>query len=322
MRFTFTEEQREIRDAVAEALKDSCPATRVRAAWDARDAELRALLAELGVLGVNLPEDAGGLGLSCCDWVLPLEEAGRFAAPVALIETVATNPTLVELGRGDLAEAVASGEAFVTVMQAGGYAVDADVADLIVELGPDGVSVIDTPDLSAQASNDGSRRLFAVAGARTHTDADAAGLSDRLSLAAAAQLLGLSHAMLDLAVDYAKARRQFGKAIGSFQAVQHHLVDAMLAIRFAAPAVYRAAWSLDHGTEDARARVASAKLVASEAAVLTTKKALQVHGAIGYTFEHDLHLWMKRAWALSAAWGAPGDQLDALARHLDLPGAA
>jgi alkylation response protein AidB-like acyl-CoA dehydrogenase len=139
---------------------------------------------------------------------------------------------------------------------------------------------------------------------------------DRAALAASAELLGLAHAMLDVAVAYAKDRRQFGRPIGSFQAVQHHLVDAVLKIRFATPAVHHAAWSVEHGHPDASVHVSIAKIHASEAASLTARKALQVHGAIGYTFEHHLHLWMKRSWSLARAWGDPGWHLRRVGAHV------
>jgi alkylation response protein AidB-like acyl-CoA dehydrogenase len=111
--------------------------------------------------------------------------------------------------------------------------------------------------------------------------------------------------MLQLAVDYAKVREQFGRPVGSFQAVKHHLADALLRADFAAAPVYRAAWSLSGRSPRAAVDVSMAKVYASEAAVFVGKKALQVHGAIGYTTECDLHHWMKRAWALSRAWGDP-----------------
>jgi alkylation response protein AidB-like acyl-CoA dehydrogenase len=87
--------------------------------------------------------------------------------------------------------------------------------------------------------------------------------------------------------------------------VKHHLADAALALEFARPLVYRAAWELEHGTDEVAIAVSLAKAAASEAGVLTSRKALQVHGAIGYAHEYDLHLWMKRAWALAGAWGDP-----------------
>jgi alkylation response protein AidB-like acyl-CoA dehydrogenase len=102
---------------------------------------------------------------------------------------------------------------------------------------------------------------------------------------------------------YALDRKQFGAPIGSFQAVKHHLANALIRLEFARPAVYRSAWSLDEGDPGAGVHASMAKALASDAATLASRIALQVHGAIGYTWEHDLHLWMKRAWSLAASWG-------------------
>jgi len=106
-----------------------------------------------------------------------------------------------------------------------------------------------------------------------------------------------------MAADYAKERHQFGKPIGSFQAVKHKLADALLRTEFARPVVYRAAYSLATHAGTKERDVSMAKVFACDAASTATRSALQVLGAIGYTQEHDLHVWMKRAWSLSAAWG-------------------
>ena len=120
---------------------------------------------------------------------------------------------------------------------------------------------------------------------------------DRAALAAGAQLCGIAQQLLDMAVGYARQRHQFGQPIGAFQAVKHQLADVALKLEFARPVVYRAAYSMDP------THVSMAKACASEAALLAARVALQVHGAIGYTWEHDLHLWLKRVWALGPAWG-------------------
>ena len=128
-------------------------------------------------------------------------------------------------------------------------------------------------------------------------------LADRAAAGSAALLVGLAGRMLDLAADYAKERHQFGKPIGSFQAIKHHLANARVALEFARPATYRAAWSLATAQPTLSHDASMAKAMASDAADLAARVALQVHGAIGYTWECDLHFFMKRAWALSRAWG-------------------
>lgn len=139
---------------------------------------------------------------------------------------------------------------------------------------------------------------------RFGSDVDADDLAfERAALGTAAQLLGLGRRMLDMTVAYVTERHQFGVPIGSFQAVKHHLADARLALEFAAPAVWRAAWSLSQGTETAPRDVSMAKAMAADAAHLVGRKALQCHGGIGYTVEYDLHLFLKRTWALEQLWG-------------------
>jgi alkylation response protein AidB-like acyl-CoA dehydrogenase len=144
---------------------------------------------------------------------------------------------------------------------------------------------------------------------------------DRAALASAAQLLGLTERMLVLAAEYAKVRVQFAKPIGSFQAVKHHLANAKVRLDFARPATYRAAYAVANDEPGRLVHCAMAKSLASDAADLAGRVALQVHGAIGYTWECDLHLYMKRAWALSAAWGdAPTQRARVLAAALEHPG--
>lgn len=147
-------------------------------------------------------------------------------------------------------------------------------------------------------------------------DEFAAGDDDRGALGAAADLVGSARRCVDLATAYAKEREQFGAPIGSFQAVKHHLADALVGVDFARPVVYRAAWSSAAGAADAARDVSMAKVVAGDAATTAAKVALQVHGAIGYTWEHDLHLWMERIWELDRSWGTRDHHLDRVATHV------
>jgi alkylation response protein AidB-like acyl-CoA dehydrogenase len=128
-------------------------------------------------------------------------------------------------------------------------------------------------------------------------------LADRAAAGSAALLIGLADRMITLGADYAKERKQFGQPIGSFQAVKHLLANARVALEFARPATYRAAWSLATAQPTISHDASMAKAMASDAADLAARVALQVHGAIGYTWECDLHFFMKRTWALSRDWG-------------------
>jgi alkylation response protein AidB-like acyl-CoA dehydrogenase len=128
-------------------------------------------------------------------------------------------------------------------------------------------------------------------------------MADRAAAASAAVLIGLADRMITMAADYAKERQQFGRPIGSFQAVKHLLANARVKLEFARPATYRAALSLATAEPSVSHDASMAKAMAADAADLAARVALQVHGAIGYTWECDLHFFMKRTWALSKAWG-------------------
>ena len=306
MRFAFTDDQLAFRDAVRDLLARECTPAVVRAAWendDGRSGAAWRALAEMGVLGALAPEAAGGSGLTVLDLVLIVEEAGYAALPEPLVEhALVAVPVLADPARA------AGGEITVTASLADPYVLYAGSADAIVVDDDDLLFVVDRADamLTPSAGVDGSRRLAWVewdprAPVGDETTRHAA--FDRGALGAAALLVGLARRMLDLTVEYAKERRQFGVPIGSFQAVKHHLADAHIAIEFARPLVYRAAWSITEGDPDAATHVSMAKALASDAATLTASQALQCHGAIGYSYEYDLHLFMKRAWALAATWG-------------------
>jgi alkylation response protein AidB-like acyl-CoA dehydrogenase len=285
MRFAFTDDQLAFRDAVRDLLEKECTAAQVRDAWMNETGRVPGLwdqLVEMGIVGMLAPEAEGGLGLTFVDLVLILEETGRYAVPEPIVETAAAGVPL--LGRTD--QQVATGHHLVAW---------ADTVDVIVT--GDGVFDAATAQCTAHPSVDGARRVFSVAG-----DAQSlpAGMHDsyaRLVLGTAAQLCGLSDRMLEMTVDYAKERKQFGVPIGSFQAVKHHLANARIALEFARPLVYRAAAT----GEPVHASMAFAK--AADTALLAGRVALQCHGAIGYTTEYDLHLYMKRAWVLARAFG-------------------
>ncbi len=152
---------------------------------------------------------------------------------------------------------------------------------------------------------DPSRKLFDVAPAGSQWQADVRRAYEFGALATAAQLVGAGQALLDAAVDYAKQRTQFGRVIGSYQAIKHKLADVHIALELARPLVYGAALSLADSSPDTARDVSAAKASASDAALLAARSALQTHGAIGFTAEHDLSLWLLRVQALRPAWGDP-----------------
>jgi alkylation response protein AidB-like acyl-CoA dehydrogenase len=318
VRFAFDEDALAFQAAVRDLLDKECGPADVRAAWEsdaAFSAERWKRLADMGVVGLTVPESDGGLGLDEVGLVLLLEEAGRAALPEPLIETTAVAVPLLRALAPDRLRGVATGDLVVTVGMAASPTVSAAVASDLLVLEHDGalhaVARVDV-DLTPVESVDHGRRLSRIGWhpsastqiANGAAARDAIALAfDRYAWASSAVLCGLARRMLELAADHATHRHQFGVPIGSFQAVKHKLADALVKLDFARPVVHRAAFSIAHDDPDRGVHVSMAKAYASEAADLAARAALQVHGAIGYTWEHDLHLFMKKAWALSAAWG-------------------
>ena len=247
-----------------------------------RDPAIWQGLVEMGLTGLLVPEAHGGLGMGLLDAALIARECGRVALAEPLVESAfVAVPWLVGRGEtGDLA-AMATGERKVApAHQLNGWVADGEGATL--------------------DSIDPLRNLTVL----PDNASDAPLLLDLGALMAAAQLVGLAEAMLDQAVEYSKIRTQFGQPVGGFQAIKHKLADVAVALEFARPVLWRAAPALDDGIASASLHVSHAKVAATDAAYLSAESAIQVHGAMGYTYEVDLHFWMKRAWALGGAWGS------------------
>lgn len=325
MHFAFTEDQLMFRDAVAEFFADKCTPESVRWAWNdevGRDPSIWAALAEMGVLGMTVPEEHGGMGMSFIDLLPILTEAGRVAYPGPLVETVAVvAPLLAESAPESIAArwlpGIADGSVIATVALDGQpLVVDAHIADLVIVQRDDALFAVPGSAVSrtAQTSVDGARRVFTIDVDLDGPDVEllASGDAgweaanrafDRGAVADAAVLIGLSEQMIAMTVGYVVERKQFGVPIGSFQAVKHHLADAELKVSYARPLVWNAGYAIATDREDRSRDVSMAKCFASDAGEIVARKALQTHGAIGYTTEHDLHFWMKRAWALSYSYG-------------------
>ncbi|MEU5778302.1 acyl-CoA dehydrogenase [Streptomyces venezuelae] len=317
MRFLLDDEQREFArslDAMLTAA-DTVAATR---AWSAGEhAPGRAVwgrLADAGVFALSVPGEYEGVGPLSVETAVALVEVGRHAVPGPVVETVAAAALLAHLAeegeRGpakrflpSLASGAAS--ATLTLPRGGPLALDADAADLILTAA-DGELRLAPGHARVRRSLDPARRLAAplpggellasgpaVTAAVEHATAWAA-------LATAAQSLGVGLALLDRTVAYAKQRAQFGSPIGSFQAVKHRLADVLVRLEFTRPLVFGAATTMTPGD------VAAAKVTAAESAYGAARAALQLHGAIGYTSEFDLSLWLTKARALRGAWGDPG----------------
>lgn len=333
MDFRFTGEQEMTAGVVRDLLADLCqPADlrRLMEAGAARDENRWAKIVEMGLAGVLVPEAAGGLGLQPVDFVLAAEACGHACLPEPLVENAGValpllaaaapaHPALARALEGEITIAAGHPE--------NPFVADADTAGALL-LERDGALHLVEPGaarLTAQPSVDPFRRLFTVAfeadeGTRIADAGQAAPLLadalDRGALFSAAQLLGIAQRCVDLAVAYAKERQQFGKPIGSYQAVKHHLATAQVKIEFARPVLHAAAATLPQGDLYSRARISHARLAASEAADLAARTAIQVHGAMGYSWEVDVHFFLKRAIALDTWWGTPALHRRRVARRV------
>ena len=328
MDFNFNGDQQAFRDSMRRFLMIEAAPEDLREIWqseEGRSPQMRAKMAEQGLTALSVPEAEGGMGLGDVDWVLMTQELGYFAMPDSLADTAyVAAGLLAALPQGHPVRAqwlprIVDGSCRVAVAHpVNPWVADAHLADLLLlpHATPQGLEAHavsqDAVEVTPCPSIDASRRLAQVKWTpRPQTRiADAAtgqALWDealaRGAVNVSGQLVGLAQRMLDLSVDHAAQRKQFGKPIGSFQAVKHHLADVVTKIEFAKPVLYRAAHALAHGDAQRSVRVSHAKLACADAAWTAARKGMQVHGAMGYTWEVDLQMFMKRAWVLDAAWG-------------------
>lgn len=306
MRFALDSQQRDFAASIDAALGTAGVTGALRAWADGNPGPARAVwnrLSELGVTALMVPERFDGLGAHPVDLVVACERLGRWCVPGPVTESVAVAPVL--LADDERVAALGSGEliASVAIPPAVPRAVNADFADLVL-LAHDGTVSPANPTLRHD-SVDPTRALFDVTGTGPWRPAQVAQAYEFGVLATAAQLIGAGQEMLDQTVGYARQRSQFGRVIGSYQAIKHALADVHIALDLARPLVYGAALSLAARSPDTARDVSAAKAASSDAALLAARAALQTHGAIGYTAEHDLSHWLLRVQALHSAWGDP-----------------
>jgi alkylation response protein AidB-like acyl-CoA dehydrogenase len=286
MRFQPSSEQ----TAFAASLRDLLSAAdvpTVTRTWAAGDqAPGRKLWQRLGELGLM------ELGAQPVELVMAFEELGRAAVPGPYVESVAVLPAL-------LPDADPGAMATLAMPPHVPFAVDGSVADAVYLVEDGRLSRASVT--ATAASVDKARLLAEVRATDSLGEVDAAAAFGRGALATAAQILGAGTALLERATAYAKQRVQFGKPIGSFQAVKHQLADAAVGLELARPLMFGAALALD--TPTATRDVSAAKVACTDAAYRASRVALQVHGAIGYTAEYDLALWLTKVRALMSAWG-------------------
>jgi len=336
--FDLSDDQLALRDAARDLLDGLASPDRVRAHTEGTDLYASALwsaMVEQGWLGVELSEDSGGLGLGAVESAVLLEEIGRHVAPVPYCSTALAIGACARAGRDGAVAALLSGDHIacvgwsrraesVTASTEGDEwrlsgrpdpVINAPAADLAIvpAVAPDGpalfaVSLSEHGRAPRESAMDLTRSLgwlhFDATPAQRLGGADAvAALLDQGATFTAAEMLGSASRVLEMATDYAKERVQFGRPIGSFQAVKHRCADMLVDVEGMRSTVYWAAWCIGAGDPDASIAASTAKTWCSDASKRVMASGLQVHGGIGFTWEHDLHFFLKRAQLDQIAFG-------------------
>jgi alkylation response protein AidB-like acyl-CoA dehydrogenase len=343
MQFGLSESQQMLRDNARKFFAGECPISQVRRLLEtvtAHDDALWSKMTEQGFTGIIFPEEYSGVGLGKVELILLMEEAGRALLPGPFFSTVALAGVVIDAAaspaqkkkylepicRGAARSTVAIPEASgswdpadAQISVANGrltgeklFVPDAAIADSIIVVAREGVFAVESkaPGISIKPmpGMDLTRKLYSVRFASTPAEklGDASGLAKALDVATAAlaaEMVGGMQRTLELTVEYAKTRKQFGKPIGSFQAVQHQCADMYLETESARSAAYYAAWALEEDTPDAAVAVSIAKMYASDASRTVGNRGIQIHGGMGFTWENDLHLYYRRAKASETAFG-------------------
>ena len=274
-----------------------------------------AQLAELGWTGASVAEEHGGAGLGFLDEAVLHEEAGRALLHAPLWSTSCLLPFLP----GSDQAAVAAGEASWTLALAP-LVPDLDTATGVAIVGGDTVWELDGGEREVLATNDESRPLGVVSGGeagRALCSSDVLPALRTRSLAILAlEAVGVGSKALELAVAYVSEREQFGRRIGTYQAVSHPLATSHAELELSRSLAWWAAWCVAEGEADGPVAAASAKAAAAEAAVAACERAIQAHGGIGFTWEHELHRLYKRALGIQSWESSPAQLRAEVASHL------
>jgi alkylation response protein AidB-like acyl-CoA dehydrogenase len=321
MDFGFNDEQREIRDTAKGFLADRFKPERVRelAESGARDEELWREVAELGWPGIAIGEEHGGQGLGMVELAILCEELGYACAPLPFFANAAAGLAIETAGSDEQRAAhlpgIASGESRWAVADAD-VAIDAEGAGGVVLFGADGARLVESGALQLEpldlidATHGYSRP---DPGGGEPLPGDTAAAAERITTAAAADLVGIAQRAMEMAVAYAKEREQFERPIGAYQAVSHACARMLWDVEEARSLTLYAAWAADAEPESVPLAAAMAKARASDAAWDVTKASIQVHGGIGFTWEHDLHFLLKRARAGAQLFGTASQHRERVA---------
>ena len=327
MNFDFTDDQQAIKRTANELLAARFKSDRVRELAEAEryDDDAWKEMCELGWAGIFIDEEHGGQGLGIVELVILMEELGYVLAPIPFLSNAAAGLALQFAGTDEQKErwlpGIASGEARGTVgMLRDGEArlvPDADTAEVIVLIASDGTtSVVErsSADVEPFETMDRTRRFARVradGGDPLGGDCFAAG--DRIAAALSAETVGVAQKAMEMAVDYARERKQFGRPIGSYQAVSHRCAQMLLEVEGSRSGAYYAAWCADAEPESLPAAASGAKAYSSDAGWRVCGSSLQVHGGIGFTWEHDLHFFLKRAKTNAMLYGSAREHRERVA---------
>jgi alkylation response protein AidB-like acyl-CoA dehydrogenase len=325
--FDFTDDQQAIKRTAHEFIASRFKPEKRRELAEAGsyDDALWTEISELGWPGIFIDEDHGGQGLGVIELVILQEELGYGLAPTPFFSNAAAGFLIQQAGSDEQKErllpGIASGEQRGTVgVVTNGEAVlvpDADSASVIVLVDGDSATVVeaDSAEIEPRDTIDSTRRFATVRanGGGEQLGGDVQAGVDRAEIALAAELVGVAQWAMEQAVEYAKDRKQFDRPIGSYQAVAHRCAEMMLETESSRSAVYYAGWVADNEPETAALAASMAKSYAADAGWRVTASSLQVHGGIGFTWEHDLHFFLKRARTDGHLFGSPRSHRDRVA---------
>jgi len=350
--FELTEEQAALREVSRGMLAVSCPPSLVRslaAAGQDVDDKLWQRGTELGWTGLAVPEEHDGAGQGLVELCLVAEEIGRAAAPGPFADSALTGLVLARLGRPELLSALAAGDLKASLAQHGSVTGSVNGGEFVLSGRATAVQAAAAADwLLVTAATDGGGRLVLVERARTAVEprrtldetrrwydvvldgvrvpaadviaadqADLQWLADSAGVLSAADSLGAGERLLEMTVGYVKVREQFGRPLGSFQSVKHKVAGMLTTLKGARAATYYAAMALDADVADATVAASVAKAFTGEGVATLAGEALQTHGGIGFTWEHDLHLYLRRAKVNEMLYGSPAEHYERLVALLE-----
>jgi alkylation response protein AidB-like acyl-CoA dehydrogenase len=308
----MSQERELLRQTVAALVDKHAPSAAVRRAMDSErgyDESLWAMLCEqVGVAALVVPEEFGGAGGELADAAVVLEELGRGLVPTPLLGTTLAEVALLAADTPDSAtlEQLASGSAVGTVVFDPGYVINGDVADVVLAVQDRRIIRWTGVSVEPAATMDPTRRLARLTPGATTTIGTDPGIAGTAAILLAAEQIGAAARCLDLTVEYTKQRVQFGRPIGSFQALKHRMADLYVAVQAARAVVG------DAVSDPTPTSAALARLAATEAFSMVAAEAVQLHGGIAITWEHDMHLYFKRAHGSAQLLGMPREQLHQL----------